>query len=163
MTLAEANERIGRLQKIVGEPPSRDVPKLSVMSIEHGEQILYLQQTVADIIKDMEVRFNNVRLEQAGVVDAMTEKMMAMSDEIAILRRVVNSPSGTDEGHVSSKIKVSEPKHFNGSRMPRSWRISYRTLSSTFWLQRFLRENRLASLVCISVVMLSVVAHSVGG
>ncbi|KAL5750075.1 hypothetical protein ACOSP7_024678 [Xanthoceras sorbifolium] len=72
MTLAEAKERIGRLEEIVGEPPSRDVLDLSVMSIEHGEQILYLQQTVADIIKDVEVRINNVRLEQAGVVDMMT-------------------------------------------------------------------------------------------
>ncbi|KAL5789860.1 hypothetical protein ACOSQ2_004748 [Xanthoceras sorbifolium] len=55
MTLAEAKERIRRLEKIVREPPSRDVPELSVMSV------------VANILKDVEVRFNNVRLKQAGV------------------------------------------------------------------------------------------------
>ncbi|KAL5857155.1 hypothetical protein ACOSQ3_004613 [Xanthoceras sorbifolium] len=68
MTLAEAKERIRRLEKIVREPLSRDVPELSVMSVKHGERILYLQQAVANILKDVEVRFNNVRLlKQAGV------------------------------------------------------------------------------------------------
>ncbi|KAL5794707.1 hypothetical protein ACOSP7_003301 [Xanthoceras sorbifolium] len=54
---------IGRLEKIVGEPLSRDVPKLSIMNVEHGEKILYLQQAVVDILKDVEVLFNNVKLE----------------------------------------------------------------------------------------------------
>ncbi|KAL5787507.1 hypothetical protein ACOSP7_004456 [Xanthoceras sorbifolium] len=67
MTLAEAKERIRRLEKIVREPPYRDVPELSVMSVKHEERILYLQQAVANILKDVEVRFNNVRLKQAGV------------------------------------------------------------------------------------------------
>ncbi|KAH7576420.1 hypothetical protein JRO89_XS01G0059800 [Xanthoceras sorbifolium] len=58
-----AKEMIGRLEKIVGEPLSRDVPKLSIMNVEHGEKILYLQQAVVDILKDVEVLFNNVKLE----------------------------------------------------------------------------------------------------
>ncbi|KAH7569670.1 hypothetical protein JRO89_XS06G0237200 [Xanthoceras sorbifolium] len=76
------------------------------MSIEHGEQILYLQQTVADIMKDVEVRFNNVRLEQAGVVDMMTEKIRAMSDEIAILRRAELRRQGVKD--ISSAMAAAE-------------------------------------------------------
>ncbi|KAH7569637.1 hypothetical protein JRO89_XS06G0224500 [Xanthoceras sorbifolium] len=87
MTLAEAKERIGLLEKIVGEPPSENVPEIAVMCVAHEERILTLQKTVIGIWKDMEVRINNVRLEQAGVVDMMTEKIRAMSDEIAILHR----------------------------------------------------------------------------
>ncbi|KAL5822026.1 hypothetical protein ACOSQ3_023908 [Xanthoceras sorbifolium] len=49
MTLADAKERIGRLEKIVGEPPSENVPELAVMSVEHGERILNLQQAIIDI------------------------------------------------------------------------------------------------------------------
>ncbi|KAH7573343.1 hypothetical protein JRO89_XS03G0123000 [Xanthoceras sorbifolium] len=92
MTLAKAKERIGRLEKIVGEPPSENVSEIAVMCVAHGERILTLQKTVTDIWKDVEVRINNVRLEQAGVVDMMTKKIRAISDEIAILRRVINSP-----------------------------------------------------------------------
>ncbi|KAL5839472.1 hypothetical protein ACOSQ4_012080 [Xanthoceras sorbifolium] len=54
MTLAEAKERIGRLEKIMGEPPSEDVPEIAVMCVAHGERILTLQKTVTDIWKDME-------------------------------------------------------------------------------------------------------------
>ncbi|KAH7525547.1 hypothetical protein JRO89_XSUnG0073400 [Xanthoceras sorbifolium] len=106
MTLAEAKERIGQLEKIVGEPPSRYVLELSVMSVEHGEKILYFHQAVANILKDVEVRFNNVRLKQAGVVDAITEEMRAMSDEIAILRRVAMAAA---EGLVDFCISSSSP------------------------------------------------------
>ncbi|KAL5775969.1 hypothetical protein ACOSP7_013526 [Xanthoceras sorbifolium] len=145
MTLADAKERIGRLERIVGEPPSRDVPQLAVTSVEHGERILIIQQTVADILKDVEVRINNVRLEQTGVVDAMTEKMRAMSDEIAILRRVVNNPGGTDEGHVSSKIKVPEPKHFNGSR-------NAKELENFLWdIEQYFRAARIPEREQVSI------------
>ncbi|KAL5848433.1 hypothetical protein ACOSQ4_006446 [Xanthoceras sorbifolium] len=56
MTLAEAKERIGRLEKIVEEPPSENIPKIAVMCVAHGNRILTLQRTVADIWKDVEVR-----------------------------------------------------------------------------------------------------------
>ncbi|KAL5755786.1 hypothetical protein ACOSP7_020198 [Xanthoceras sorbifolium] len=63
MTLAEAKERIGQLEKIVGEPPSENIPEIAVICVAHGEMILTLQQAVTDIWKDVEVRINNVRLE----------------------------------------------------------------------------------------------------
>ncbi|KAL5827318.1 hypothetical protein ACOSQ3_019153 [Xanthoceras sorbifolium] len=58
MTLVEAKERIGRLEKIVGEPPSENVPEIVVMCVAHGERILTLQKTVTDIWKDVEVQVN---------------------------------------------------------------------------------------------------------
>ncbi|KAL5787134.1 hypothetical protein ACOSP7_004083 [Xanthoceras sorbifolium] len=58
MTLAEAKERIRRLEKIVGESPSENVPEIAVMCVTHGERILTLQQTVTDIWKDVEVQVN---------------------------------------------------------------------------------------------------------
>ncbi|KAL5831599.1 hypothetical protein ACOSQ4_016953 [Xanthoceras sorbifolium] len=58
MSLAEAKERIGWLEKIVGEPPSENVPEIAVMCVAHGERILTLQQAVTDIWKDVEVQVN---------------------------------------------------------------------------------------------------------
>ncbi|KAH7568805.1 hypothetical protein JRO89_XS06G0053600 [Xanthoceras sorbifolium] len=107
---ANAKEKIGQLKKIVGEPLCRDVLKLAVMSVEHEELILNLQQVIADIWKDAEVRFNNVRLEQAGVVDTMAEKIRAMSDEI---KKAVDG-NKENEKEVEAKRKKPIQSRNNG-------------------------------------------------
>ncbi|KAK3225358.1 hypothetical protein Dsin_005220 [Dipteronia sinensis] len=45
--------------------------------------------------------------------DGMTEKMKLLEDKIVVLRRALNNPITSEEGSLS-KIKVTEPKEFNG-------------------------------------------------
>ncbi|KAH7550409.1 hypothetical protein JRO89_XS13G0187000 [Xanthoceras sorbifolium] len=70
----------------VGIQPRGIVPVFIGLNSRMKERILNLQQSVTDILKDLKVRFNNVWVQQAFVVDTMTEKMRATDDEITILK-----------------------------------------------------------------------------
>ncbi|KAI9168920.1 hypothetical protein LWI28_003980 [Acer negundo] len=116
MSLAEVKERLTRLDGWIGEPSDENITDLALLSVANKERVIFLPQAHADLLKDLETRFNTVRMEQASVIDSLVEQIRATGDEIGVLWRALNnSPNHRDEGSVL-RIKVPEPKHFQGSR-----------------------------------------------
>ena len=118
MTLADTKERVTRLEKILGDPPtegSSEVVAVLDQLVEQRERSLLMQQAHSDLMKDLEARFDKVRSDQTVMTDSMAAKVKLLEDEIAVLKRALNNPNTSEEGPMS-KIKVPEPKQFNGSR-----------------------------------------------
>ncbi|TXG51266.1 hypothetical protein EZV62_023790 [Acer yangbiense] len=106
--------RFGYWQVRVVEGSSKVVAVLDQL-VEHKERSLLMQQAHADLMKDLEAKFEKVRSNQTVLIDGMAAKVKLLEDEIAVLRSALNNPNTSEEGPMS-KIKVPEPKQFNGSR-----------------------------------------------
>ncbi|KAL5804986.1 hypothetical protein ACOSQ3_031786 [Xanthoceras sorbifolium] len=88
MTLTDAKERIRRLEKIVGEPPSEDVPEVVVMIMKN------LQQAVTEIWKDLEHMVDKLGLNLLKCskrVKAVNLGAVAVLGETEIEEKLANS------------------------------------------------------------------------
>ncbi|TXG47935.1 hypothetical protein EZV62_027229 [Acer yangbiense] len=118
MTLADTKERVTRLEKILGDPPLKSCSEVVAVLdqlVEPRELSLLMQQAHTDLMKDLEAKFEKVRSDQTDLTEGMAAKVKLLEDEIAVLRRALNNPNTSEECPMS-KIKVPEPKQFNGSR-----------------------------------------------
>ncbi|KAI9194600.1 hypothetical protein LWI28_007473 [Acer negundo] len=73
LVLQEVKKRLTQLERWIGEPPDENITDLALLSVENKERVIFLQQSHANLLKDLETRFNTVRMEQASVVDGMVE------------------------------------------------------------------------------------------
>ena len=115
MAMNELRERVTRLEDFVGDPQGDNAVSLSIANEQHTERFLTLQTFVTDLRKEMDDRFVSVMEDLTSLTDVMKENFKNVEDEMALLKRAVVAPSGQIEGP-ASKIKVPEPKCFNGSR-----------------------------------------------
>ncbi|KAK3212306.1 hypothetical protein Dsin_017012 [Dipteronia sinensis] len=118
MMLVDTKECVARLERMLGEPPpegSSEHVHVFDQIVDHRERIGKIQQSYTDLVKYIKTKLSSSRVDHALVTDTMAEKVRQLEDEIVVLKRALNNPTATDDGPLS-KIKVPEPKKFNGSR-----------------------------------------------
>ena len=116
----DLRDRLKRLEDLVGTPDVDDAdgtdggPSLVSKWVQHGEQISTLSSAHAELVRDVGSRFVSATEELLSFVNSVKERFMKMEDEVALIKRALNSSSTGDAA--ASKVKVPEPKSFNGSR-----------------------------------------------
>ncbi|KAI9178183.1 hypothetical protein LWI28_023646 [Acer negundo] len=124
---SDIRDHLTRLEKVIREPPEEDFTDLAVLAANNKDRIKTLQQRHQELLISLESQLSNIEAMHISNVEdtaekvrepqeAMAEKVKELQDEIVVLRRALNSnPNSGGEGQMS-KIKVLEPKHFQGSR-----------------------------------------------
>ena len=110
----ELRERVSRLEDFVGNPQSDDAVSLAVQIARQAEQMASLNTVRSDMMRDMEERFSSMMQDFITMIDLVKENSKRLEDDINILKKAVATPQAMDEA--PSKIKVPEPKAFNGGR-----------------------------------------------
>ena len=115
MSLAEAKDRIRRLEELVGEASASESRSLITTVEEHDEDINRLQREMESSkqLLDEKVEGWQASLEERLAVAA--EKMQTLEEELALFRRVLGRLPSNDE-NPPSKIRVPDPKPFGGNR-----------------------------------------------
>ncbi|KAK3224159.1 hypothetical protein Dsin_011184 [Dipteronia sinensis] len=145
MTLTDAKERISRLEKIVGVPPEKNFGKLVIQCVENMEGVKLLQQSHTDLLKDLEVQFNNIRLEFACVVDSMTEKLQSIANEISVFRKERNSSGFSSENSVlmlENDLSVGRLKIVTWETLKEELKDQFFPYNKSWLAREFLRKLR---------------------
>ena len=123
----DLRDRVARLEDFVSPPQTDGAVSLSVQTGRQAEEIGTLNASHEALKQEMETRFVDLMAELVTFVDSAKAKhddleklvldvvgdVQTVKDETTLIKRAMNSPS---EAGSSSKIKVPEPKSFNGSR-----------------------------------------------
>ncbi|KAK3188823.1 hypothetical protein Dsin_028384 [Dipteronia sinensis] len=64
-----------------------------------------MQQAHSDLLKDLEMKFEDVQSEKVVLTDNTTEKMKLLEDEIVVLKMALNNPNTFDDGTL---LKIKE-------------------------------------------------------
>ncbi|KAI9177286.1 hypothetical protein LWI28_013276 [Acer negundo] len=101
---SDIRDRLTWLEKVIGEPLEEDFTDLVVLTANNKDRIKTLQQEHQELLINLESRLSNIEAMHISNVEDTAEK-----------RALNNNPSSCGEGQMS-RIKVPEPKHFQGSR-----------------------------------------------
>lgn len=111
----ELRERVARLEDFVGAPVSDSAVAISVHLERIEANVLDLKNEAEERSKLEEKRWETVMADMCSFADAFKERMQIVDDEIALVKRALNSGSSSSGEH-SQKIKVPDPKPFAGAR-----------------------------------------------
>ena len=119
MAMKELREQVTCLEDFVGASQGDDAMSLSIANEQVTQQILMMKIAVTNLRKDMKNRLVSVMEDLTTLTDAMKENFKNFEDEMVLLKRTIVAPSGQIEG-ATSKIKILEPKLFNGVETQKS-------------------------------------------
>jgi len=115
-TMNELRDRLSHVENIVGidDPRDDDAGSLSLQTMVNGESLESLNRAHLDWVKTVENQF-------LSLSDQLRTSTMAVKDlenEIVILKRALANPQQSDrgDGATTSKVRVPEPKPFEGAR-----------------------------------------------
>ena len=114
-TLAEAKERLDRLDMLIGDPPSEDPQPIFLRCDMQEERMDDLQRIHNGHLLDLDERFGRQRAEETAAQACLTDRVTALEGEMALLKRALLSQRAPDEIQ-ASKVRVPEPKPFQGVR-----------------------------------------------
>ena len=104
---------VERVDGVVGTPPDDALEVVSQLA-EHDASLRSLEKALKNVVRDINDRFNNSLKDMLTMTDSFSASMRNLEADVALLKRAVSQGRGND-GH-GSKIKVPEPKSFNGTR-----------------------------------------------
>ena len=113
----EICERLTRVEDFLGTPQTDEAVSLAVEVGRLSDEVRDLNSARGEMVRDVEDRFSSIIQDFITLVDSTKENSKRMEEELTLLKRAVAGSSfGGDGGPSSSKLKVPEPKSFNGNR-----------------------------------------------
>ena len=109
-------ERVTRVENFLGAPQSDDAVSLAVQFERAGTEMKELSNMLDGFIEETNRKHVELLSDMAALTDSVQVKLQRLEAELAAVRSASSSPSASSVEVVPSKIKVPDPKPFNGSR-----------------------------------------------
>lgn len=78
--------------------------------------IISLQTSYAGLVQDLEARYSHQRQEQAALEELMVGKLKMLEEDLYLVKKALHSQRANDDVPAAAKVKVPEPKFFDGAR-----------------------------------------------
>ena len=114
MAHRDLEERVSILEDLEGAP-AHDAGTLSKQGELHSFRMKELSQLVLDNQKDHVTRYNDILSQMIRIGEKMEQRCSVLEQDVSLLKKATVG-QGSGDGCEKSKLKVPEPKKFDGSR-----------------------------------------------
>ena len=109
-------DRVTRIEDFLGAPVTDNAVNLAVQVEQLRLELMELREAFSHHAKEMEERTETSVRDMVALSDSIKAKLEDLDGELVLVKRAIINAGGTSEGGAVQKIKVPEPKSFQGSR-----------------------------------------------
>lgn len=109
-------DRVTRIKDFLGAPVADNAVNLTVQVEQLRVELVELRDAFSHHAREMEERTETSVQDMVALSGSIKARFEALDGEMALVKRATTNTIGTSEGVAVQKIKVPEPKPFQGTR-----------------------------------------------